>query len=238
MTGETFARGLLAGANRAGTAALGRLALALWPRQGRRGERASYQPLPWLGLHDARRGAGTPERWTLLEPHIPADGAVLDVGCNAGYFVLKCAEKGALAWGVDKSLTCYLVARYARQKAGLANAHFFRWAVTPDNVRALPCFDVVLFMSVFHHWSKRHGFAAARAGLGELLAKGRRVIFEMGQAEMAPKYNLPHFGGDAVEGLRGLLAGLTDRPVIHLGATAVDAAYGRETAARHLFRVG
>lgn len=228
----------MAGVYRADAGFLCRLALMLWRFQHRRTERVNYQPLPWIGMEEARRRDGTVERWAMIEPHIQAASSVLDVGCNVGYFVLKCAEKGCLAWGVDKSLPCHLVARHAGLKANLPNAQFVRWEVTPDNACALPYFDVVFFMSVFHHWCKGHGFAAARAGLGTLLARGRRVFFEMGQAEMAPKYNIPDFGGDAADWLRNLLAGLTDRPVVRLGETTVEAAYGREAAGRHLFCVG
>jgi hypothetical protein len=63
-----------------------------------------YQPLPWLGLPNARRrGTGTVQRWRAIEKAIaryPCSSAI-DLGCDVGLFSFSMASLGIPVLAVD-----------------------------------------------------------------------------------------------------------------------------------------
>jgi len=198
----------------------------------------NYQPLPWIGMLESRRTKGTIERWNAVDAHIKPNSSVLDIGANVGYFVFKAAEKNCMAWGIDSSLPCFLISNYVRYRSGLHNAHFFMDEVNLENVDALPTFDHILFLSVFHHWSAEYGFEPAKSALGRLIDKSRySFIFEMGQSEMDPKYNIPSMGNDELLWIQELLIKVGKKPVSHLGEFEVFVDKGKTRSSRHLFCV-
>ena len=138
----------------------------------------SYQPLPWVGIHDAKRAIASERRWELMDPHLPQSCfSALDIGCNNGYFALKLAERGALALGIDTSKPSIWVANRVKECAGISGAAFAHYELTPESVGAVAQYDVILNLSVFHNIAHFQGFEASREILEALIQRTRQVMF-------------------------------------------------------------
>lgn len=121
--------------------------------------------------YQRRRQAGVEDRWRLLEPHLDENTSVLDVGCNAGMLTALVGETDRFAVGIEQnSATVADAVEYhgPARRFGLIND-----SVTRENVRRLPTFDYVFFLSVYHQLYRDQGDKAARSvlsGLGERTA--------------------------------------------------------------------
>lgn len=93
-------------------------------------------------------------KWRELESHLPADLAgwtALDLGCNAGFYSLELARRGAQVVGLDCE---ELFLRQARWAAGLfphGERIEYRQGEVYDLAGWSESFDLVLFMGVFYH---------------------------------------------------------------------------------------
>lgn len=199
---------------------------------------SNYQPLPWIGLKNSRRTQGTIDRWKKIDEKLTAGTSVLDIGCDVGYFVFKAAEKGCLAWGVDNNIYAIITANYAKEKIRSSNSQFFLQQIDESNIDLLPEFDYIIFVSVFHHWCLLYGFDKAKLMLAKLLKKAKRgLFFEMGQEEMASKYNIPAVDGDFKDWLKNFLEQVSGREAQILGEFDVFVDGGRKSAKRAMFLI-
>ena len=79
--------------------------------------------------------------------------------------------------GVDRAEE--LIDEAQRRHSGLADCGFLLMDVKPDDVQRLPSFDVVLLLSVHHHWLRAYGPEQTEGMLRGLAEKtGRAMIFE------------------------------------------------------------
>lgn len=161
--------------------------------------RATYQPLPFLGLNETRRSQGCKTRMAAIETCLEKEkihsGFVVDYGCNIGFFLLTLARKGFCAIGIeedDKSVQIGLcAARLIGQPLAMIPVR-----VSAQNVRYMPGADVSICLSVWHHWVRHYGFDDATRILKSLFEKTEKVLFfDTGEGEMPAHYNLP-FEGD------------------------------------------
>jgi tRNA (mo5U34)-methyltransferase len=93
-------------------------------------------------------------KWQRLAPHLPGslDGwTALDVGCNAGYYSLELARRGARVTGIDVDPHYLKQARWAAREFGLDDAVEFREMQIYELAHGEEMFDLVLFMGVFYH---------------------------------------------------------------------------------------
>jgi tRNA (mo5U34)-methyltransferase len=93
-------------------------------------------------------------KWLRLAPHLPASlegWTALDVGCNAGYYSLELARRGARVTGIDVDPHYLRQARWAAGEFGLDDAVEFRQMQIYELARREERFDLVLFMGVFYH---------------------------------------------------------------------------------------
>jgi hypothetical protein len=153
-----------------------------------------YQPLPWIGYARARRASGTVARWAAIEREVSAGSyrTAMDIGSNVGYFVIALSKRGISTLGVESDDKFSRIFRYALRKVGARNAGNLCIEVNPDTVELLPRTDIIVFMSVFHHWSRYFGWGAAVEMLRTVWSRCDGVMFfETGQGEMPPEYNLP-----------------------------------------------
>lgn len=136
-----------------------------------------------LGFAPRRRGRAYQEklagalgaRSAQLERAIPLGAAsVLDVGCNLGDLTAWCARRGLWAVGVDSSEE--LIAEARVRHAGVPNCAFMCQRLGPDDIAALPIFDVVLLLSVHHHWLMAYGPDRAGRMLAELADRTRQLL--------------------------------------------------------------
>lgn len=149
----------------------------------------AYQPDPFGTLKSARvdRDArGTEKKWRLLESHLPEiPYSALDVGCNIGYFSFKMAQAGAdHVIGFETERGPILVADKLKILGRVGNVGFLVHRITPENIELLGEYDVILFLSVFHHLVYAYDLDVAKGMLKVLLSRTRRTLFfETGQGD-------------------------------------------------------
>ena len=94
-------------------------------------------------------------KWEQLAPHLPEDMSglsVLDIGCNAGFYALRLAARGARVLGVDVDEHYLRQARWARERFGLREDQIaLRRMQVYELARLEETFDIVLFMGVLYH---------------------------------------------------------------------------------------
>ena len=180
-----------------------------------------YQPLPWLGIEKARRDAGVATRWDQIAKAATVSEArtALDIGSNAGFFPLSLGHMGVHAVGVERDPKLVRLFLYAIKRSKLANVGALSLSVTPDSVSLLPTADLVIFVSVWHHFARHYGLGAATEMLRVVWSKtGKAMVFETGEKEMPACYNLPDFGDDPEAVIRVfLLRHCEGSSVEHLG---------------------
>ena len=96
-------------------------------------------------------------KWDEIAPHIDADLAgrrVLDIGCNAGFYTIELARRGADVTAIDLSDHYLTQARFAIDVCGVTDKVSFHNTQVYDLARRVgPAweFDLILFMGVFYH---------------------------------------------------------------------------------------
>lgn len=93
-------------------------------------------------------------KWRHIAPHIPADlsgWSVLDIGCNAGFYTIQLAQRGAEVLAVDHNHHYLRQATWVARQFGLDD----RIAVKKMDVYELAGidrkFDLIWFMGVLYH---------------------------------------------------------------------------------------
>ncbi len=93
-------------------------------------------------------------KWASIAGHLPDDltgWRALDIGCNAGFYSLALAARGAEVTGLEPNPHYRRQAEWAAGVAGLAGRVRFRPESIYDAPRLGGPFDLVLFMGVFYH---------------------------------------------------------------------------------------
>src|SRR5438067_1049645 len=92
-------------------------------------------------------------KWNHIEPEIPRNlsgAAVLDIGCNGGFYSIEMKKRGAeRVLGIDVDDRYLNQARFAAETLGLEIEFEKRSVYDVDQVPGQ--FDYVLFMGVFYH---------------------------------------------------------------------------------------
>lgn len=145
-----------------------------------------YQPNPFAKsgkeLTSRRDCCDRLEAFADLIPEEPF--SFMDLGCNTGYFVFCLAERGGFGLGIDvgrnEIMVCQTLAALHRVK----NVAFSRLPLSPDNVFSLPTVDMVVFLSLFHHFVRYFGQESALTMLSDIAGKAKRyLVFETGQPD-------------------------------------------------------
>lgn len=97
-------------------------------------------------------------KWARVATSLPEDlsgRTALDVGCNAGYYSIELARRGATVVGVDHDPHYLRQAKWAAEACGVSDRIEYRrigvYSLGRTH-RGLPdTFDMVLFMGVFYH---------------------------------------------------------------------------------------
>ena len=93
-------------------------------------------------------------KWEQIAPHVPTDltgWSALDIGCNAGFYSIELAKRGARVLGIDVEPLFLRQAKWASHEWGLESALRFEQMQVYDLRRRAESFDLVLFMGVFYH---------------------------------------------------------------------------------------
>jgi len=103
---------------------------------------------------DHRLGDFPAYKWRKLAPHLPeslAGWRALDIGCNAGFYTIELAKRGAHVTGIDVDARYLAQAEWATAQFGLQDRITLRQMQVYDLARLDEQFDLVLFMGVFYH---------------------------------------------------------------------------------------
>ena len=93
-------------------------------------------------------------KWLKIQNSIPENlngWKVLDIGCNAGYYSIQLAKRGAEVLGIDLDEHYLKQARWAAEQFGLQNRMTFQQMQVYDLAHVEEKFDLVWFMGVFYH---------------------------------------------------------------------------------------
>jgi tRNA (mo5U34)-methyltransferase len=93
-------------------------------------------------------------KWRQIAGCLPEDlthWSVLDIGCNAGYYSLELAKRGARVTGLDIDPHFLRQARWAARQFNLEDRITYRQGQIYDLAKWTERFDLVLFMGVFYH---------------------------------------------------------------------------------------
>ncbi|MFZ0490368.1 MAG: TIGR04290 family methyltransferase [Salegentibacter sp.] len=93
-------------------------------------------------------------KWENIKKAIPEDLSgwkVLDIGCNAGFYSIELAKRGAQVVGIDLDEHYLKQARWSAKQFGLDDKIEFRQMQVYDFAHSEETFDLVWFMGVFYH---------------------------------------------------------------------------------------
>lgn len=93
-------------------------------------------------------------KWKQIAPFIPPDltgRTVLDIGCNAGFYSIELAKRGARVAAVDKEPHFLKQAAWAIKQFGLEQRIQLHQLQVYDLAHVEERFDIVLFMGLFYH---------------------------------------------------------------------------------------
>jgi SAM-dependent methyltransferase len=141
-----------------------------------------YQPNPFDDYSDYNTRVCR-ERFSFIDKSLPNKPlSCLDIGCNEGYFVFKLAKRGGFCVGIDSGRNEIMVANSIKAINNVDNAVFSNLHLKADDVKNYPVFEVILFLSVFHHLVKNNGLDYAKLFVKNIfLINSKYFIFETGQ---------------------------------------------------------
>ena len=159
-------------------------------------------------------------RWELLSEQVnSADTSLLDIGCAEGGLTARFAEQGLFSIGIERRAHTVATARAAHSNR--PNVGFVEFETTPKTVGALPSVDVVLLLTVYHHWIAEFGWENAETMLASVAENCNKLLLEV--PERKPDRPALDIEDEPIPGYYGayletILPG--DPNVDHLGTTA------------------
>lgn len=93
-------------------------------------------------------------KWRDIQGYIPADLSgweVLDIGCNAGFYSLELARRGARVLGIDVDPHYLRQAAWVARQCGLENQIELQQMQVYDVARLDRQFDLIWYMGVLYH---------------------------------------------------------------------------------------
>ncbi len=93
-------------------------------------------------------------KWRLISPDLPedmTDWTVLDIGCNAGFYSLQLAARGADVTAIDIDDHYLDQARWAAGQFGMGSRIQFLRKQVYELAFMEESYDLILFMGVFYH---------------------------------------------------------------------------------------
>jgi hypothetical protein len=109
------------------------------------------------------------KKWELISKHLDDnDKTLLDIGCNAGYLVKKALQKGMKANGIEGNKD------YISKDM---EVHIKNNIVTPENIRYIRRYDVILLLSVSQQFNSKYGTDIERKMIKIIGNKANKKFF-------------------------------------------------------------
>jgi len=152
-------------------------------------ERKNYHPDPRarFRLHSLRR---VDKRLRAITSHVDLKGkSILDLGCSGGYFSFRLSPTARYVLGIDADKKLVEQNQKIVVSRNFTNLEFRHATITPNLINSLPDFDVILFLSVFHHmltaseayeWNDTRRQQDAIITMVLIREKCKILVFEMG----------------------------------------------------------
>ena len=116
-------------------------------------------------------------RWEFIKSHINDEAqSLIDVGCAEGEFAIRAAEIGLNVTGFDSNPGRIRTAQNKGDK--YSNLNFNLAELSPGTIEGLPESDIILFLTVHHHWTRAYGYDDAAKMFRVLVKKGRTIFYE------------------------------------------------------------
>jgi tRNA (mo5U34)-methyltransferase len=93
-------------------------------------------------------------KWKVLEPYIPQDlsgKTALDIGCNAGFYSVQLARRGARVTAIDLDPHYLEQAEWVTRQFGLEDNITLKQQQVYDLADEEAAYDIVWFMGLFYH---------------------------------------------------------------------------------------
>lgn len=194
-----------------------------------------YQPNPFVKSDGRPDRRACRERYEAFSALLPAGALTcIDIGCNVGYFTLRMAAAGGICLGIDVGRNEISYARGLAALHHVSNVAFLQFEVTPQTVAALPRVDVIICMSVFHHWVRKLGLERATQIIDGIANRCDFLVFETGQhneTDTCWASQLAFMGDDCDGWIRRFLSGRGFASVTKLG----DFSTTLSAVPRHLY---
>lgn len=117
-------------------------------------------------------------RWELIKQNIDdSDSSLIDIGCAEGYLTHKAAKKGLFSIGIDNDSEKieYACEQWTHQTSCLA---FMQCDIGPEKIHEIPPADIILYLTVHHHWVREFGEDQTNKMVKTLAHKCNKLVFE------------------------------------------------------------
>lgn len=116
------------------------------------------------------------DRWVFMRPYLDGATGLLDIGCAEGYFTAQAANYGLVSIGIDNDVDRL---KQAQARTGFAErCGFLRLHLSPENIYQLPRFDVILLLTVHHHWEGEYGLEEAERMFRTVMDRCDLLVYE------------------------------------------------------------
>jgi SAM-dependent methyltransferase len=179
-----------------------------------------YQPVEADGTIFSGGKRDTLSRWESVRKAINEYDVqtVLDIGCAEGFFTLSAArECGCRATGVDGDARRLWFATQQALLNDIKNTCFMYGDIGEDLISSLPQYDMVIFLSVLHHYLAKDGYDKSLCTMRTLLGKTKKVmVFEMGSSLESLSLQLPDMGLDPDTWIKNFLVNAGAQQILEI----------------------
>ena len=139
-----------------------------------------YQSVPFPGFADLPARRGCEARLKMIEHLVPAEGRMLDLGSNLGYYCFRLAQmKNVETHGVECVKETYEICRDLVNYYQVPGVSFHHTHISPDLVLENPPTDLILMLAVLHHILRDHGMDFVEGILKAARERGREILVEL-----------------------------------------------------------
>lgn len=116
------------------------------------------------------------DRWDYLSEFISHSSSLVDIGCAEGFFTVRSAKNGIVSIGIDTKEE--RIGRARKNAETIDKCGIIKWDIGPNNINQLPRVDVILLMTVHHHWEQEYGLDIAEQMFQLVMDRCDTLVYE------------------------------------------------------------